>query len=392
MGQKISVVGRGTVGCLSAAHFLRHSNLEIDWVYDPNVPTAAVGEGTSLIFPKELISLFNWQHTDLIKIKGTVKQGIYKENWGNGGEFLHPFPIDSVGMHLSAYDFQDAVFDLISSNPRINLIEKSVDNDQQLDSDYVMFCTGSKKELDNNFLIKNSIPVNSAYVTHCFWDYPRFTYTLTIARPWGWVFGVPLQHRCAIGYLFNKDITDLEIIKEDVKEVFSAYNLTPSDKTNHINFNNYCRVDNFNNRTVYNGNASFFLEPLEATSTGLAAYVNRYAFDVWGGNISSKEANDWYHKEISDIESMICLHYLAGSKFKTEFWDYAHDLANEKIEFEFKNKSEFSIFAAASLNNNSLLFPSGNNIGSWPELSYNINIKKLNLEDKIKLLENKYLS
>jgi len=390
--KKISVVGRGTVGCLSVAHFLKHTNLEIDWIFDPNIPAAAVGEGTSLIFPKELLKVFNWQHDSLLKIKGTVKQGIYKENWGRGESFLHPFPIDSVGMHLSAVDFQNEVFELVANNSRINVIENKVTDLKNIDSDYVMSCTGSKKSLDDNYVEHSNIPVNSAFVTHCFWDYPKFTYTLTIARPWGWVFGVPLQHRCAIGYLYNDNFVNLDEIKNDVREVFKQYNLVPSNKTNHIKFKNYSRLNNFSDRVAYNGNASFFLEPLEATSTGFAAYINRYAFDVWSGSLSVEEANTWYNEEISDIESMICLHYLSGSTFKNDFWDFATSLAENKIEKEFAYQTKFAKFVLHSLNENNVLFPTGDNIGSWPELSYNINIKKLNLEKRIRLLERKYFS
>lgn len=388
--KKISIVGRGTVGCLTVAHFLRYTDWDVDWVYDPDIPAAAVGEGTSLIFPKELIKLFNWQHDTLYKIQGTVKQGIYKENWGSGNKFLHPFPIDSVGIHLSAHDFQNEVFDLLRSQKKVKVIEKKVIESENLDSDFVLMCTGSQKDLDSNYVKREHIPVNSAYVTQCYWDHPQFTYTLTIARPWGWVFGIPLQKRCAIGYLYNKNITKLDTIKEDVKEIFKQYNLTPSEKTNHIEFNNYSRINNFGDRVAYNGNASFFLEPLEATSTGTAAYVNRYAWDVWNGGLSVPEANDWYDTEISDIESMICLHYMAGSSWKNEFWDYAKSIAYKKIEKEFQTRSNFSVFVLNSLNSKNLLFPSGKNIGSWPELSFNTNIKQLGIEQEIISLKNKY--
>lgn len=388
--KKLSIVGRGTVGCLTVGHFLAYTNWEIDWIFDPNVPAAAVGEGTSLIFPKELVKLFNWQHDTLYKIQGTVKQGIYKENWGGGNSFLHPFPIDSIGIHLSAVDFQNEVFELLAKQPRVNIIEKSVVDTDQLDSDFVMMCTGSQQNLDSNYVSRNHIPVNSAYVTQCYWDYPRFTHTLTIARPWGWVFGIPLQKRCAIGYLYNKDITSLDTVKEDVKEIFKQYQLTPSEKTNHIHFNNYSRINNFTERVAYNGNASFFLEPLEATSTGTAAYVNRYAWDVWNDGLSIKEANHWYDKEINDIESMICLHYMSGSIYKNNFWDYATSIATDKIQKEFENRSDFATFAINSMIPQNLNLPSGRNVGSWPEMSYNINIKKLGLESNIETFKNQY--
>lgn len=390
--KKLSIIGKGTVGCLAVAHFLRYTDWEINWVYDPAIPAAAVGEGTSLIFPKELIKLFNWQHDTLYKIQGTVKQGIYKENWGVGNKFLHPFPIDSVGMHLSAVSFQNEVFDSLTGHPRVQVSEQTVIDYDQLDSDFVMVCSGSQKELDNSYDKKIHIPVNAAYVTQCYWDYPKFTHSLTLARPWGWIFGIPLQKRCAIGYLYNKNITNLDVIKEDVKAIFHQYDLNPSNNTNHIHFNNYAKKNNFSERVAFNGNASFFLEPLEATSTGIAAYINRYAWDTWNNSISVTDANTWYNKEISDTESMICLHYMAGSTFDTEFWTHAKKIAEEKIELEFQEGSDFSTFAMNSLNVRNINDPSNRNVGSWPELSYHTNITQLGLGNKLLEFANKYLT
>ena len=159
-----------------------------------------------------------------------------------------------------------------------------------------------------------------------------------------------------------------------------------------MQFNNYSRVSNFSDKVIYNGNASFFLEPLEATSTGTSAYINRYAWDVWNKQLPVKDANEWYQKEISDIESMICLHYMSGSSFETEFWNYAKKIAEEKIELEFQEGSDFSTFTMNSLDAYNLNYPSGRAVGSWPELSYHTNIKQLGLENKLLEFANKYLT
>jgi hypothetical protein len=93
----------------------------------------------------------------------------------------------------------------------------------------------------------------------------------------GWVFGIPLQKRISIGYLYNDKISSLEEVKEDVKNTFKEYNLNPSKITNHIKFQSFYRKENFKNRIIYNGNASFFIEPLEATSTSMSTDINRLA-------------------------------------------------------------------------------------------------------------------
>jgi hypothetical protein len=392
MRKKISIVGRGTVGCLTVAHYLKYTDWNVDWIFDPNVPALAVGEGTNLTFSRALYDLFEWTHNDLNNIQGTVKQGIYKENWGVGNKFLHAFPINQVGIHLSAAEFQTNVFETLVRNPRLTPIEKKITDYNSLDSDFIMVCAGGPRELDDQYVSRTHIPVNSAYVTQCHWARPEFTHSLTIARPWGWVFGIPLQKRCSIGYIYNDNITDLDDIKQDVAEVFKQYNLTPSQTTNHIRFNNYSRINNFTERVIYNGNASFFLEPLEATSIGTAAQVNRLAWNVWTNGLATQEADMWYHKEISDVESMICLHYMAGSIFKNEFWSYASSIARERIENEFRSRSEFSFFVANSMLDQNLKNLSGIDVGTWPETSYNTNIKNLGLADEIIKLKDRYLS
>jgi len=272
----------------------------------------------------------------------------------------------------------------------VSIIEQSIANYNELDSDYVVVCTGSNKKIGEDFHKTEHIPVNTAFVTQCYWDFPKFTHTLTVARPWGWVFGVPLQKRCAIGYLYNKNYANLDTVKSDVKNVFREYNLQPSDTTNYIEFENFWRKENFSNRIVYNGNASFFLEPLEATSTGTAINVNRVAWDVWQGKISVDYANSWYTKELSDIESMICLHYASGSIWQNEFWKFAQQKSLEKLDYEFYNRTNFAMFVLNSLLDQNRFNPSGNDVGTWHEESYYINIKNLGLESLIESYKHQY--
>ena len=261
--KKLTVVGRGTAGCFSVLHYLYHTNLEIDWIYDPQIPPVPVGEGTDLRVPRELHRKLGGFFThDLLAIGGTVKYGIQKDGWGGSGSYLNPFPVTSYGIHMDAGALQDYIIQKISSNPRMNIIEGYVNDPESLDSDYVMMATGTPKTFGDNFIMADSIPVNAAYVTQCYWDYPRFGPTQAIARPWGWVFAIPLQKRCSIGYIFNHHITDIDVIKEDVKEVFEQFGLVPSEKTNFIKFANYYRHNPIGDKVVYNGNGAFFLEPL----------------------------------------------------------------------------------------------------------------------------------
>lgn len=379
--KKLTVIGKGTVGALTVAHFLKYTNWDIDWVFDENIPTTSVGEATNLRLPTELQKSLNFQHNDLLEIKGTVKQGIYKKYWGKGCDYLHPFPVNTSAIHFNAKELHGKIFKMVEKNPKLKIINKYIKDPEKVESDFVMVCSGIPKELNDDFVVLDKIPVNAVYVTQCDWDYPRFTYSLTNAMQHGWIFGIPLQNRISIGYLYNDKITSLNEVKKDVKNVFKEYNLNPSDKTNHLTFNSFYRKNNFSKKVVYNGNASFFLEPLEATSTGFSSDINRWAWDLWNGNLSEKESQSLYENELNNIENMILLHYMSGSIYNNEFWKKAKKDATSKIKKEFNDKTNWSNFVLNAVNG----YEQGElELGTWGSFNYNLNIDKLGLKNKIK--------
>lgn len=347
--KKIAIIGRSTAGALSASHFSKHmSDCEIEWYYDPNIPVQSVGEGSTPQLLSHLYNTLNFNYLERNVIDCTSKVGIYKSAWGKGDDFMHQFFPPMIGLHFNAVALQNFIFDKIKD--RVKIIESNISEGSQIDADYIVDCSGKPKSYDD-FYTSTYIPVNSAYVTQCYWDKPEFDYTLTIARPWGWVFGVPLGNRCSIGYVYNKDISDINVIKDDVKEVFQQYGLTPSDKTNSLSFNNYYRKQNFTDRVFYNGNASFFLEPMEATSIATMDFNNLHGMDVFNGSRSAENANALYRRWMYRIETIIMLHYFAGSKYKTRFWDYARERAEICIKVtaqtdpSFKQIVEYSVAA-----------------------------------------------
>jgi len=327
--KKIAVIGKGTAGCMSAAFYKNQTDCEIDWYFDPSIKPQSVGEGSNLVLPSRLNEFFAFGARDYNKIDATIKTGIYKQNWGKGMEpFLHDFPSPNTALHFSAPKLQEYIELKLEKHVNIkaeNVVAKDVD------ADYIIDCTGKPINYDSH---KQSdyIPVNSVYVTQCYWDYPRFNHTLTIARPYGWVFGIPLANRCSIGYMYNKDINTLEEVMADVQNIFDEYNLEPSDTTNAFSFKNYRRHRNIEGNLAYNGNASFFLEPLEATSFSTVDSINTIINRHWFYDADIELSNQRYDSWLDANESIIMLHYYAGSDFKTPFWDYAEERGKKCIE------------------------------------------------------------
>lgn len=379
--KKLAILGRGTAGVFAATHFLHWAkDCEVTLYHDPEIQPQAVGEGSTLVFPRALYENIKFPHEYLSQLDGTFKSGIYKTGWGDGHEFTHRFPPPHVGYHFNAVKFQNFVLSHIKD--RINIVEANI-TANDVDADFVMDCSGKPSNYDD-FVLTESIPVNSVYVTQCFWEYPRFHHTLTIARPYGWVFGIPLQNRCSIGYMYNNSINTLEEVKEDVKQVFKDYNLTPSDTTNSFSFKNYFKKQNITGRVAYGGNSSFFLEPLEATSIGFMDQIQRVTYDCWFNNRPVDWCNQYYTDSVKEIENVIMLHYLSGSVFDTEFWKFAKDRGESTIS-KAKKSNRFNEFVR-----NSRLFTdsqiSKNKVpdyGTWSLVSFKDNLTHLNLYDKI---------
>lgn len=342
--KRIAVIGRGTGGALSAAFANRvFSADEVEWYFDPSIPTQAVGEGSTLQFPKEIFDSLDFSYWDLSsELDGTLKLGLWKEGWGKEGKFFfHDFMPPFTALHFNALKFQDFVLKRLEG--KLKIVEGNVSH-EQVDADYIIDCSGRPASVVGatshpDYNISKYIPVNSVYVTQCWWDIPAFHYSLTIAKKHGWVFGIPLQNRCSIGYLYNNNITTLEEVKEDVQSIFEQFNLTPSDTTNSFSFNNYYRKNNFNGRITYNGNASFFLEPIEATSFANMLLVLDLFNSKVNGLLQDSVCNAMYHKLIAEMENMIMIHYFAGSKYNTPFWTYAKDRGNECMKEAFKDEA-----------------------------------------------------
>lgn len=382
--KKLTIIGRGTVGCLAIAHFLRWTDWEIDWIFDPSVEPAPVGEGTTLAMPRSLYANLNFDSNDMDNVFATPKLGIWKRGWGEGKEYKHTFPAGTNGIHFNALLLQQYVFEKIIKNPRVTCIESNVVNHENLDSDFVMVCTGTPASLDQDYHIHNNIPVNSCMIFQCPWELPKFNYSLTFARQYGWLFGIPLKNRCAIGYVFNDSFADNDTIEQEAREILNEFNLTPNI-TRQLKFKNYSKRQNFTERVAYNGNASYFLEPLEATSTGFADKIIRLSYDMWKNGANVDQLNSIYNREISDIESMICLHYFSGSMYNNSFWDYSKKLGEEKVMQSLTNRTPFFNSINTVLNYKSEYINDSENFdsGSWSLRSYRQNINELGIRDKL---------
>ena len=369
---KIAIVGKGTAGCLSYLNVKSQipEKVDIDWYYTSGVPTSSVGEGTTPNFPKLLTEANTLDlSSDYPAMDARPKVGIEYLNWGKK-DFIHPFYSGQHGVHFNASKFQKLVFDSADANK----IDKEVAH-SDIDADYIIDCTGYPKDL-TDYNIPKYISVNAVHVTQCKWpEEPKWEHTKTIARKWGWVFVIPLMSRCSVGYLYNRNISTLDQVKEDVAELIEELKVIPTDKTNSFHFENYVKKELVTERVCYAGNSGFFLEPMEATTLDSVFRVVDWVPNMlFGANKDmytsvAKGELDLFFKE---VEYFIMMHYAAGSRWKNEFWDFAQErgkLALEEAVNDSMFKSLYKDYKDSDTLPNQYFF----------EYSYRINMEGLGL-------------
>lgn len=378
---KIAIIGKGTVGCMAASFFKNKTNAEIEWLYDSKQAAQSVGEGSTLPFGKTFWGEVNMGYGTLEGLGGSIKKGIRKIGYEGVGDYLHEFPLGDVAVHFSSEMLQRYIPSVLEKKG-VKIIDKRVENHDDIDADYIIDCSGRPTDF-TDFKQADHIAVNAAHIIQSPCRGPLFDYTLTVARPYGWIFAIPLVDRVSVGYLYNKDISTLDEVKVDMQEMMNQYGFPMSDKTNSFTFKNYRRKENFTKRVAYNGNASYFLEPLEATSVGTADHINQAILRMFKSDYPIVSSNAWYENELKSTEQMIMLHYLNGSRHKTPFWEYAGERAEKSLD-EMVKSNKFRDIAALALSNfrepdYPKLVGEPGEYGQWPAFSYLQNFKGLGI-------------
>jgi hypothetical protein len=324
---KITILGRGNAGCLTALHYsyyARHrKNISVELLYDSNIPPEKVGQATLLEPPGLLWDALglNWYDNP---IEATPKFGILYENWGKKNDkVFHPFAFDSVGLHYNPAKLQETIL----KSKYFDVQEKHIDKYEEIDSDFIFDCRGRHiTNWDDYKKLKS--PLNAVLVGEGKSKECDINWTRAVATPDGWAFVIPNTTKTtSYGYLYNDKITPIKKAATNFKKLFNLaeQGIYLNEKVDNFRFKSYvAQKPIIDNRIILGGNRLFFLEPLE--STAIQSYLV-WARLIWNWIIDKKATPHFvvhtFHRYIEQTQNFIMWHYLYGSKYDTPFWKAA---------------------------------------------------------------------
>ena len=331
---KITVLGRGNAGCLTALYYSYYTrnqkDIHIELIHDPDIPPEKVGQATVLEPPGLLWKALgiNWYDNP---IDATPKLGILYEYWGKKNhKFFHPFPLNDITLHYTPSKLQDVILE----SEYFNVEEKHINDYNQIDSDFIFDCRGrhTNKQDDYYNLIN---PVNSVLLGESNSKECDINWTRAVATPDGWTFVIPkTTQNTSYGYLYNDKITSIEEASANFEKLFD-FSKGEIEKKTSLKFNNYiAKRPIIDDRIILGGNRLFFLEPLEATA--IQAYLFWAQRTFWW--IIDKRSNPNFatqelYKYTTQLQNFILWHYVFGSKYNTPFWRYAQEFTINDDEF-----------------------------------------------------------
>ncbi|MDB5694269.1 MAG: tryptophan halogenase [Alphaproteobacteria bacterium] len=171
------------------------------------------------------------------------------------------------------------------------------------------------------------LPCDRALAVPCAHGGDLTPYTRATARPAGWQWRIPLQHRIGNGYIFSSAM----LSPEEAHDVLLA-NLdgAPLTSPKLLRFTPGCREVAWRGNCVAVGLASGFLEPLESTSIYLIQaavidLVNLIPTPNSGRRPDPRLADEFNRlnaMQYERVRDFLILHYVANRREGEPFWDH----------------------------------------------------------------------
>lgn len=353
---RIGILGAGSAGAMAAMVWLNEVKkinglCEVVCIYNPNIPVINVGESTASPLVTQMVESADFKPLrDLHEFNGTIKYGTWYTGFGKEKfNTWHGQP----AIHLDASKFSGFIIERLAKIHTRNqvftviydTILSYVDYQEYVDVfcdngtyrfDFIIDCSGFPNEYDREEECESPEfeTVNSAIV------YPETgdtneMYTSAESHEHGWMFGIPLTHRKAHGFLYNNKITSHEEAAESFKKLKNLSDEQLS-QCNKFSWKWFHRKYMVKNRIIYSGNKLYFYEPAQALSLLYYMFsLREHCLCVLKGQYN-KEAeyvlNQQHLSYMSDIYDLHCFYYQGSKHLDSPFWKETREKTMKRLQ------------------------------------------------------------
>jgi tryptophan 7-halogenase len=229
--------------------------------------------------------------------------------------------------------------------------------------DFFFDCTGFRSLLMNALEVpwvdwRHWLPCDRALAVACEHDGPPRPYTRATAKPAGWQWKIPTQHRTGNGHIYCSEFMGDDEAASVLNEGVDAPALGAPRL---IRFSTGHRQKFWEKNCVAIGLSSGFLEPLESTSLylirqGISRFLALFP-DLTQAPILRDEYNRWMQRDFEQVRDLLVFHYFSNGRDEP-FWQHCRNIVIPDTL-----RRRLALFAAGGrfLRNEGELFPNA----SW---------------------------
>ncbi|MGL4314828.1 MAG: tryptophan halogenase family protein, partial [Sphingomonas sp.] len=210
-----------------------------------------------------------------------------------------------------------------------------LDGDRRVAGNFFIDCTGFRSLLLGQTLgvpfvdWTHWLPCDTALAVPSETGERMRPFTQSMARPAGWQWRIPLQHRTGNGHVFCSSFMTVD----EASALLLANLEGPAlADPRPIRFTTGHRHDYWSHNCVALGLAAGFMEPLESTSIHLVQSGIGRLLNVLSGDPAMMSAGRDVFNRLSTIEwarirDFLVLHYVANQRVGEPFWDHCRAMA-----------------------------------------------------------------